>query len=58
MGDDSPRSLVIGMLRLQYGRAAPTIAEMFTGERFAPEPLTATERQRLAEGSLDDAPCT
>lgn len=56
MGDDSARSLVIGMLRLQYGRAAPTIAEMFTGERFAPEPLTATERRRLTEGSLDDAP--
>ena len=56
MGDESPRSLVIGMLRLQYGRAAPTIAEMFTGERFAPEPLTSVEQQRLTVGTLDDAP--
>jgi 16S rRNA (cytosine967-C5)-methyltransferase len=56
MADESPRSLVIGMLRLQYGRAAPTIAEQFTGERFAPEPLSAAERQRLDQGTLDDAP--
>ncbi|KQP40657.1 MFS transporter [Methylobacterium sp. Leaf104] len=56
MADESPRSLVIGMLRLQYGRAAPTIAEMFSGERFAPAPLSDDERRRLAEGTLADAP--
>lgn len=56
MADESPRSLVIGMLRLQYGLAAPTIAEMFSGERFAPEPLTADERTRLTDGTLVDAP--
>jgi 16S rRNA (cytosine967-C5)-methyltransferase len=56
MADEGPRSLVIGMLRLQYGLAAPTIAEMFSGERFAPEPLTSEERTRLVEGTLADAP--
>ncbi len=56
MADDSPRSLVIGMLRLQYGLAAPTIAEMFSGDRFAPESLTADELTRLTEGTLSDAP--
>ena len=56
MADEGPRSLVIGMLRLQYGLAAPTIAEMFSGERFAPEPLTPEERTRLVEGTLTDAP--
>lgn len=56
MADESPRSLVIGTLRLQYGLAAPTIAEMFSGERFAPEPLTADERTRLTDGTLVDAP--
>ncbi|GJD74858.1 Ribosomal RNA small subunit methyltransferase B [Methylobacterium goesingense] len=56
MADESPRGLVIGMLRLQYGLAAPTIAEMFSGERFAPDPLTADEWTRLTEGTLADAP--
>ncbi|KQT85060.1 MFS transporter [Methylobacterium sp. Leaf465] len=56
MADESPRSLVIGTLRLQYGLAAPTIAEMFSGERFAPEPLTADEWTRLTDGTLVDAP--
>lgn len=56
MADESPRALVIGTLRLQYGRAAPTIAEMFTGERFAPEPLSPQELARLTEGTLADAP--
>lgn len=43
-------------MRLQYGLAAPTIAGLFTGERFAPEPLTEQERTRLDAGSLADAP--
>ncbi|MCJ2037180.1 RsmB/NOP family class I SAM-dependent RNA methyltransferase [Methylobacterium sp. J-068] len=56
MSDESPRGLVIGMLRLQYGRAASTIAELFSGERFAPAPLSETEMRRLTEGTLADAP--
>lgn len=44
------------MMRLQYGLAAPTIAGLFTGDRFAPEPLTDPERERLESGSLADAP--
>ncbi|NEU11632.1 RsmB/NOP family class I SAM-dependent RNA methyltransferase [Methylobacterium sp. BTF04] len=56
MGDDSPRSLVIGMLRLQYGLAAPTVAGLFSGERFAPDPLTDHERTQIDRGSLTDAP--
>ncbi|WP_238232934.1 RsmB/NOP family class I SAM-dependent RNA methyltransferase [Methylobacterium thuringiense] len=56
MGDDAPRSVLIGMLRLQHGLALPTVAAMFDGSRFAPEPLSEGERERLANGSLDDAP--
>ncbi|MCK2054221.1 RsmB/NOP family class I SAM-dependent RNA methyltransferase [Methylobacterium sp. 37f] len=56
MGDESPRSLVIGMLRLQHGLATPTIAAMFSGDRFAPEPLTVAERACLTDGTLADAP--
>ncbi|WP_147081371.1 RsmB/NOP family class I SAM-dependent RNA methyltransferase [Methylobacterium haplocladii] len=56
MGDDAPRSVLIGMLRLQHGLALPTVAAMFDGSRFAPEPLSDGERERLANGSLEDAP--
>ncbi|MBO1022273.1 RsmB/NOP family class I SAM-dependent RNA methyltransferase [Methylobacterium sp. SD274] len=56
MGDEAPRAILIGMLRLQHGLAAPTIGELFSGERFAPDPLTDVERTAIAEGSLADAP--
>ncbi|AWN39907.1 RsmB/NOP family class I SAM-dependent RNA methyltransferase [Methylobacterium durans] len=56
MDDDSPRAVLIGSLRLQQGLAAPTIAGLFSGERFAPTPLTAAERERVEIGSLAEAP--
>ncbi len=56
MGADTPRAVIIGMLRLQHGLAEPTIAELFSGERFAPEKLTEDERRHLTEGSLAEAP--
>ncbi|MBK3399426.1 MULTISPECIES: RsmB/NOP family class I SAM-dependent RNA methyltransferase [Methylobacterium] len=56
MGEDSSRAVLIGSLRLQRGLAAQTIAELFTGERFAPAPLTEAERTRLETGTLADAP--
>jgi 16S rRNA (cytosine967-C5)-methyltransferase len=56
MQDTSPRSVVLGMLRLQRGLDLPAIAALFTGERFAPEPLSAAERERLESARLDDAP--
>jgi 16S rRNA (cytosine967-C5)-methyltransferase len=56
MQDTSPRGVVLGMLRLQRGLDLPAIAALFTGERFAPEPLSAVERERLETARLDDAP--
>lgn len=56
MGEDTPRAVMIGMLRLQRGLAAPTIGGLFDGSRFAPEPLSGHEQERLANGTLDDAP--
>jgi 16S rRNA (cytosine967-C5)-methyltransferase len=56
MGDPSPRGVVLGMLRLQRGLDLPAIAALFTGERFAPEPLSAAERERLESAQLDNAP--
>ena len=56
MGEDTPRALLIGTLRLQRGLATPTIAGLFDGARFGPPPLTDAERDRLDTGSLADAP--
>ncbi len=56
MGAETGRAVTIGMLRLQRGLAEPTIASLFDGARFAPEPLTDEERTRLKQGSLTDAP--
>ncbi|WP_238182304.1 RsmB/NOP family class I SAM-dependent RNA methyltransferase [Methylobacterium trifolii] len=56
MGAETPRAVLLGSLRLQQGLAAPSIAALFTGERFAPEPLNEAERERIANGTLADAP--
>ena len=56
MGSDTPRAVLLGALRLQQGLAAASVAALFSGERFAPEPLSDDERARLEIGSLQDAP--
>ncbi|HYY83795.1 MAG TPA: MFS transporter, partial [Beijerinckiaceae bacterium] len=56
MGEASPRAAVLGMLRLQRGMDVDAIAALCSGERFAPAPLTDTERERLASATLDGAP--
>ncbi|MGA0593604.1 RsmB/NOP family class I SAM-dependent RNA methyltransferase [Enterovirga sp. CN4-39] len=56
MGDDNPRGILLGMLRLERGLSAEEISRLCSGERFAPAPLSDAERGRLDAGSLDDAP--
>jgi 16S rRNA (cytosine967-C5)-methyltransferase len=56
MGETTPRAIVLGMLRLQRGLDADAIAALCSGERFAPEPLTADERERLGKADLSGAP--
>lgn len=56
MGEESPRAVMLGTLRLLRGMEPDAIAALCSGERFAPAPLSDEERQRLAQGSLDDAP--
>jgi 16S rRNA (cytosine967-C5)-methyltransferase len=56
MGSDTPRAILIGSLRLQQGLAGASVAALFSGERFAPEPLSDDERARLDTGSLEGAP--
>ncbi|MDP4002253.1 RsmB/NOP family class I SAM-dependent RNA methyltransferase [Methylobacterium sp. NEAU K] len=56
MGADAPRAVLIGSLRLQQGLASASVASLFSGERFAPEPLSDDERARLDAGTLEGAP--
>ena len=56
MGEGTPRAVMLGTLRLQRGLDVGAIADLFSGERFAPEPLTEPERDRLANATLEGAP--
>jgi 16S rRNA (cytosine967-C5)-methyltransferase len=56
MGEGTPRAVLLGMLKLQRGQGPDAIAALCSGERFAPEPLTTDERERLATATLHDAP--
>ena len=56
MDDDAPRARLLGMLRLERGLEADAIAALCDGSRFAPAPLSDTERTALATRTLADAP--
>src|SRR6202165_3917231 len=47
MESDTPRARVLGMLKLERGMDADSIAALCDGGRFAPEPLSARERSAL-----------
>src|SRR6202049_5317662 len=52
MDEDTPRARLLGMLRLERGLDADAIAALCDGGRFAPEPLSDTERAALHTRSL------
>ena len=56
MGEGTPRAVALGMLRRERGLDAEAIAKLADGGRFAPAPLTESERARLGEANLDGAP--
>src|SRR3984957_20603184 len=56
MEEDTPRARVLGMLRLERGLEADAIAALCDGGRFAPAPLSDSERAALESRSLDAAP--
>src|SRR3954470_6889930 len=56
MGEGTPRAVVLGMLRLQRNLPFGDIARLFSGERFAPDPVTGEERARLEAAELTGAP--
>lgn len=51
---ETARATLLGALRLHM--PVDEIAALFSGERFAPEPLTQAERQALETRQLEDAP--
>src|ERR1700751_5415323 len=54
--EGTPRGILLGMLRLERGLDLDAIAALCDGSRFAPPPLSDTERSRLETASLEDAP--
>jgi 16S rRNA (cytosine967-C5)-methyltransferase len=56
MGADTPRAVLLGMLRRERDLDPQAIAKLADGSRFAPEPLSDDEHARLRAASLDDAP--
>ena len=56
MGEGTPRATLLGMLRLERGFDVDAIAALADGARFAPAPLSADERTRLAQADLASAP--
>jgi 16S rRNA (cytosine967-C5)-methyltransferase len=56
MDDDSPRGIVMGAHLLEGGLTPQALNDTLEGDRFAPEPLTATEMEQVATRSVETAP--
>ncbi len=56
MGADTPRAMLLGMLRQERGLEPDAIAGLCDGGRFAPPPLGDDEHARLRAASLEGAP--
>jgi len=56
MGEETPRAVMLGMLRLERKFSTDAIAGLFDGSRFAPQPLSEAERAKLEAADLAGAP--
>jgi 16S rRNA (cytosine967-C5)-methyltransferase len=56
MGDNTPRSVMLGMLRLERKLDPAAIEKLFDGVGHAPPSLSDAERERLASPDLSSAP--
>jgi 16S rRNA (cytosine967-C5)-methyltransferase len=56
MGTDTPRAILLGMLKRERGLNTETIAKLADGSQYAPAALTADEREHLDDAGIDDAP--
>ncbi len=56
MGSDTPRAILLGMLKRERGLDTAAIEKLADGARFAPAPLSDEERHELDTSSLKGAP--
>ena len=56
MDDESPAALAYAVLIRQWGLLTEALATDFSGDRFAPRPLTEAQLSALSSRNLDDAP--
>jgi 16S rRNA (cytosine967-C5)-methyltransferase len=56
MGADTPRAILLGMLKRERGLDTAAIEKLADGSRFAPEPLSEDERHKLDTSTLKGAP--
>jgi 16S rRNA (cytosine967-C5)-methyltransferase len=56
MGEDTPRATLLGMLVRERGLGLDGVVKLADGSRFAPPPLTDTEREKLSAADVAGAP--
>ena len=56
MGSDTPRAILLGMLKRERQLDTEAIAKLAEGSRYAPEALTDEERKRLDHADISNAP--
>jgi 16S rRNA (cytosine967-C5)-methyltransferase len=56
MGADTPRAILLGMLKRERGLDTEAIAKLADGGQYAPGALTADERKHLDGDGISDAP--
>jgi len=56
MGSDTPRAILLGMLKRERRLDTQAIAKLADGSRYAPEALTDEERKRLGAADTSNAP--
>jgi len=56
MGTDTPRAVLLGMLKRERGLDTEAIAKLANGSHYAPEVLSADERNRLDTANVSHAP--
>ena len=56
MGADTPRAILLGMLKRERGLDSDAIAKLASGEKYAAEALSDDERQRLDAADMAARP--
>ncbi len=56
MGAETPRAILLGMLKRERGLDGGAIAKLASGEKYAAEALSGDERQRLEAADMASAP--